>query len=63
MRMLRANILQPLTERDSISERLNLVETLLKTENKGVFDMLAKELIKFKNYEPITAKFIQSPKC
>jgi hypothetical protein len=25
--------------------------------------MLAKELCKFKNYEPITAKFIQNPKC
>ena len=61
--MLRANILQPLTDESLIGQRLNLVEALLRSENKGILDMLVKELCKFKNYEPITAKFIQNPKC
>lgn len=63
MRMLRANILQPLTDTKTINERFDLVEILLRENNKGILDMLMKELMKFKNYEPITAKFIQNPKC
>jgi hypothetical protein len=51
--MLRANILQPLTDEAMINERFKFsVNFVLKSENKGILDMLAKELCKFKNYEP-----------
>ena len=58
--MLRANMLQPLTGLKKIQERQDLTQILI--ENKALSDLLARELIKFKHYEPITAKFIQNPK-
>jgi DNA mismatch repair ATPase MutS len=59
-RMLRANMLQPLSNEQAIKSRYDLVQVLL--DDRTLFDILSKELIKFRNFEIITAKFIQNPK-
>ena len=58
--MLRANLLQPLANIAMIRERQELVEVLVK--DNELFELLTREISKFKNFEIITAKFIQSPK-
>jgi DNA mismatch repair ATPase MutS len=40
--MLRANILQPLTDIKIINSRFDLVEILLDKNNKGILEMLTK---------------------
>jgi DNA mismatch repair protein MSH4 len=59
-RMLRANMLQPLSNEQAIKSRYDLVQVLL--DDRTLFDILSKELMKFRNFEIITAKFIQNPK-
>jgi DNA mismatch repair ATPase MutS len=58
--MLRANLLQPLSNRKAISERHDLVAELL--ADNQLYETLKEEVSKFRNFELITAKFIQSPK-
>lgn len=53
-------MLQPLSNEQAIKGRYDLVQVLL--EDKMLFEILSKELVKFRNFEIITAKFIQNPK-
>ncbi len=53
-------MLQPLSNEQAIKRRHDLVQVLL--DDRALYDILSKELIKFRNFEIITAKFIQNPK-
>ena len=53
-------MLQPLSNEQAIKSRYDLVQVLL--DDRTLFDILSKELMKFRNFEIITAKFIQNPK-
>jgi|JI9StandDraft_2_1071091.scaffolds.fasta_scaffold171520_2 DNA mismatch repair ATPase MutS len=58
--MLRANLLQPLCDRDAIEDRLDTVYFLLK--NPSLSELLKADIARFKMLEPISVKFIQQPK-
>ena len=58
--MLRANLLQPLSLPKLILDRQELLATLL--AYLPLLDTLQEELTKFRNFEQVTATFIQTPK-
>ena len=58
--MLRANLLQPLCDRDAIEDRLDTVYFLLK--NPSLSELLKADIARLKMLEPRPVKFIQQPK-
>lgn len=58
--MLRANLLQPLSNEQMIKSRQDLVQIFL--DDKTLYDTMCEQVGKFKNFQIITAKFIQMPK-
>ena len=58
--MLRANLLQPLCDKEAIEDRLDTVFFLL--NNPSLNELLKVEIAQFKMLEPISVKFIQQPK-
>ena len=58
--MLRCNFIQPSTSEKVINQRHSLLERLLRNPTMSL--MLSDQLKKFKHYEPVTARFTQSPR-